>query len=355
VPRAARACQPYGAGDAVLSSQVVVSGTHRIILLAAGGGRSRPVVDALRVGGHDVAEAASLTDASRWLRAHEADLAVIHLNLESAEGRAAIEKVAPLAREAHARGAQLLVLAQGARGTATARPLAEGVPVDHLFGVGEGGPDSVALNVTVCKLVSAQIFGSERYLGPGATWRGWQIMDSDHKDLVVDEIESFARGVGCHPLVAQAVGTAADELISNGLYDAPTDAQGLHRFAHLPREERVVLDPGELVSVRCACDGRRICLSVNDPFGSLRPSRALDNLVRCFGGGQDQIDHKRGGAGVGLYHVFSLMHHLVINVAPGKRTEIIALLEVTRSYREYSTRPRSFDVFVEPLSTQVST
>jgi len=58
------------------------------------------------------------------------------------------------------------------------------------------------------------------------------------------------------------------------------------------------------------------------------------------------VDQKKGGAGLGLYFLLNLVHHFVVNIVPGKATEAIGLLEVTRSYREYSSRARSFNVFV---------
>ena len=50
------------------------------------------------------------------------------------------------------------------------------------------------------------------------------------------------------------------------------------------------------------------------------------------------------GAGIGLATVYAACNHLVFNVAPGRRTEIIALIDEVRPAELGNTVP-SFGIF----------
>jgi hypothetical protein len=43
----------------------------------------------------------------------------------------------------------------------------------------------------------------------------------------------------------------------------------------------------------------------------------------------------------------STVTHLLIDVAPGRRTEVLALLDVSGGYRRLIEGPRTLDIFVE--------
>jgi hypothetical protein len=108
----------------------------------------------------------------------------------------------------------------------------------------------------------------------------------------------------------------------------------------------VVLPPEEAATVKFTYDGRRLGVSVEDPFGSLEPARVLHYLAKCFRAGEDQIDTKEGGAGLGIYSVFDALSRFVINVEPERRTEMIGFIDITDTYREYAERGKSFNLFV---------
>ena len=54
-------------------------------------------------------------------------------------------------------------------------------------------------------------------------------------------------------------------------------------------------------------------------------------LVRCFSSEQKQVKLGEGGAGIGLYMAYNAVSSFVINVASGKRTEVIGLCQMDRS------------------------
>jgi hypothetical protein len=96
--------------------------------------------------------------------------------------------------------------------------------------------------------------------------------------------------------------------------------------------------------------GSRIGLAVRDPFGSLKVGTITRYLGKCFRGGDDQVDTKEGGAGLGLYWVFEALSHFVVNVQVGVSTETMGLLDVKGRYRDFVRRGKSFNVFVSDAS-----
>lgn len=206
--------------------------------------------------------------------------------------------------------------------------------------------DEDDLKITVTKLLQGDIFGLEKYLPWASEPRIFRINSSIQKAEVLDLAEAYAQSVGAHPrLVTQFCGVA-DELITNGIFNAPVDANGKPRHRHTDRTNEVILGPGEELEVKLASDGKRLGISAADPFGSLQPGRVLDYLAKGLRKGADQIDEKLGGAGLGLYFVFVSLSHFVVNISPGKRTEMIGLLDVRGSYRHFASRQKSFNIFM---------
>jgi anti-sigma regulatory factor (Ser/Thr protein kinase) len=88
------------------------------------------------------------------------------------------------------------------------------------------------------------------------------------------------------------------------------------------------------------CDARYLALEVNDQFGSLDRDTILRALAKTA------ISDSGAGAGMGISLSYRSCDHLVFNLSPGKRTEIIALIDVR--YPPSERAPvSSYNVFVE--------
>lgn len=206
--------------------------------------------------------------------------------------------------------------------------------------------DPQELIVTAQKLLKRDIFGIEKYFAWGVDLRTLELSRSSEKDQVLREVEAYARELSVHPRLIGQYCTVTDELITNAVFNAPVDANGRPRFLHLARQTDVDLGPGEEIEIKLCSDGRRLGISVADPFGSLTQERLLEYLAKCFRKGEDQIDDKPGGAGLGFYYIFESLTQFVVNISPGRRTEMIGILDVRGSYRDFAVRNRSFNIFV---------
>lgn len=316
----------------------------RILLLSDSDRALEPALHVLRSLGADVATAQRPEEALAWLRIHRADLAVVDIP-DGAPAPALAELIESIRARDWSGNPRLLGLARS-RGADQLRALFER-SLSNFLGVGEGGEvDPIELAATARKILSGDIFGLDKYMSPGARTLCFDVVSSRQKGDVVAAAEEFAVEAGCQRQVAEGFATAVDEALSNALYNAPVDAAGAPLYAGYPRTVPVDLAPGAGVRIELASDGRRLGMSSLDRFGSLAPAVVLDYLSRCFAQRAYAPVEGSGGAGLGLYELIHLVQHFIVNVAPGRRTEVIGLIEVGPSFRRFAMKPKSFNLFV---------
>jgi hypothetical protein len=207
--------------------------------------------------------------------------------------------------------------------------------------------NALELIVTVQKILRHDVFGLEKYFSWGVDAVCVRLRSSEERGPLVKDVANYAQQLGVNSRLASQFCSVADELITNAFYNAPRDEKGQARYAHLPRTQPIHLEPAEEIEIRYCCDGNRLGISASDPFGSLTEERLLDYLGKCLRKGDDQVDTKAGGAGLGLYYIFEAVSHLVVNIAPKRRTEIIGLIDVHGSYRTFADASKSFNIFVD--------
>ena len=123
--------------------------------------------------------------------------------------------------------------------------------------------------------------------------------------------------------------SVVDELMMNALYDVP-GAAGDRR-----------------AELRWAADDHRIAVSVADDAGALRQGDVIDHVRRARRERGRPLPRgaAANGAGIGLYLVASNVASLVINVAAGRRTEVVGLFDRASSARPAASCVRSLHVF----------
>lgn len=217
----------------------------------------------------------------------------------------------------------------------------------HLLAKNGDEVDGDELVVTIHKILARDIFGLEKYFPWGSKVVRASIRRSDDKHHIVTHAQDFARNLHVNERLAVAFANVTDEFVSNALYNAPVDAAGQHLYAHLDRSVSVQLEPGCSVEVALCSDGRKIGVSVTDPFGSLTSETVMAYLAKCLRREADQVDTKAGGAGLGLYQAFGSVSHMVVNISPGRRCEIIGLIDVRGTFKDFVMQAKSFNIFVE--------
>jgi len=196
------------------------------------------------------------------------------------------------------------------------------------------------LTITAQKLIKNDLFGAEKYLLWGTELRETVLVRGSQRPEVVAHLAEQVRARGQSARVASMAMLVTDELISNAVHNAPVDASGHHDRADLPRDRELALEGRHQVRLRWGCDARYLAIEVTDYFGSLDRATILAALAK------NDIRESGGGAGMGVALTYRSCDHLVFNLAMGKRTEIIALIDVRYPPTE-RVPASSYNVFVE--------
>lgn len=197
-------------------------------------------------------------------------------------------------------------------------------PVSHLL----EDPNDRTLGITAAKLASGDVFGLEKYLAPGARVAERIVEDDVAKRRAMDEVVAWAEAVGARRPVLHRIASVVDELLMNALNGR--EGQSVRR-----------------ATLRWAADDGTLALSIADDNGTLRQRDVIDHVRRAKDerGRPEPAGPNNSGAGLGLYLVLANVASLVVNLAPGRRTEVVALFDLSQRARPQLTRARSLHVF----------
>jgi hypothetical protein len=312
------------------------------ILYSADRAESRRVAACLRAAGNEVLRLDSPTAVIDLIRAAAVDIVFIDYDtvpnaiqvLDAAAGQV---PVVALSRATDASALLDLVCDRGVDNFLARRGGKDGDrhPVD-----------SAEIVVTAEKILRRDLFGLRKYVSAfGIELSSIEVRAAEDRETVVACVQEYVRNLGAGRELAATLGAVADELTTNAVYNAPVDAHGRPRYASRSRRDKIALRPEEYVSVEFGSDGRTFGLSVTDRFGQLTRERLRSVLRRCLTA-RDPIEKKAGGAGLGLYTVLSSVNQLIVNVAPGTRTEVIALVGVDGRMREVRSSGHSLHLFI---------
>ncbi|HEU0029700.1 MAG TPA: ATP-binding protein [Kofleriaceae bacterium] len=194
-------------------------------------------------------------------------------------------------------------------------------PVSHLV----GDPSDRDLSITSEKLASGDLFGLEKYVAAGSPVGARTVRFTDdlsHKRRAVDEVCAWAESVGARRPTLHRITSVVDELLMNALRD-----------------------PSHEATLRWAADATTLAISVTDHVGGLRQRDVIDHVRRARHERGRPNPPSDGGAGLGLYLVLANVAALVVNVDPGRVTEIVCLFDLARGVRPSVRGVRALHVF----------
>jgi hypothetical protein len=207
------------------------------------------------------------------------------------------------------------------------------------------------LFISAKKILTGDIFGLSKYFGWGVDVVDLSLTSSARRQSAIEFAVSFASRVHVHSRVLGHIVTALDELVTNAFFNAPVDENGCHAGAARPRSDVITLPASKAISVGLCTDGACLGLSVADPFGSLEPHQLRRRLFGEMPGRRLQVVRSTpGGAGIGLFQTISGVSRIVFNLREGTQTEVIALFDLTRSYRDYARPAKSMSLFTASRS-----
>lgn len=159
------------------------------------------------------------------------------------------------------------------------------------------------------------------WLGPTVNGRRVRLARASKRVERLERLSAFleSRGVGARTI--QQLRDAAEELLTNAFYDAPA-AAGVTQPISRTRDVRLPDDSACDMVYGCRDD--LAVVRVRDPFGSLTRTRLVEVLTRCARTDmQVEVDETMGGAGLGLWRIFSAATFVAIAVVRNRHTEVL--------------------------------
>ena len=200
---------------------------------------------------------------------------------------------------------------------------------DHMLA---SGPSDDTLFATVSKLLLEEYFGLKKYLLWGAETQSWSLTSSEEKATALDGVKAIASEVRCHPRITDLLVSAVDEMIINAIY-RPEPVDEVTGRSRRP------------VTVECGSDGRFLGVAVVDEHGLFCHDDLFRGIGKALEHEQKGISEEATHANLGFRIMLTTLSHLVINVDPGRRTEIIGLVDLRKTLKEYRTSVPSLGMF----------
>ncbi|HVK61075.1 MAG TPA: cyclic nucleotide-binding domain-containing protein [Bdellovibrionales bacterium] len=199
---------------------------------------------------------------------------------------------------------------------------------------------------TITKLLSKDLFGIEKYLNWGVAIQKHVVKSSCERPKLIEAMQNHMADLGVRSAITDRIGTVAEELLMNAIYDAPHSADGKALYAHMNRTDDVQLKEGETAEFRFAVDGMMAAISVADPFGGFRASTLMNYLKKNYAGDSQVQEAGKGGAGRGLHQIVENSDLVIFNVKSGVKTEVIALFNLDPKSKHQESNP-TFHFFSE--------
>lgn len=178
------------------------------------------------------------------------------------------------------------------------------------------------------------------WLGPTVTGRRVRLTHASRRVERLERMSDFLDSKGVGSRTIQLLRDAAEELLTNAFYDAPVAAGALKQ--PISRTQDVSLPEDAACDMVYGCRDDLAVVRVRDPFGSLTRSRLVEVLTRCARTDMAvEVDETMGGAGLGLWRIFSVASFVGISVVNHRSTEFL----VGIGKKAPGARPYAFHLF----------
>jgi CheY-like chemotaxis protein len=181
------------------------------------------------------------------------------------------------------------------------------------------------LDAVVSSLVHKDIFGLDKYMEKDFNLiKEYAIRSSEEaKDVREDVLKALQD----HVPDTGELRLVLDEIVTNALYHSPRDEQGREKYKEF---SNISLAPDETIYIRCAIDGEKYAVSILDNQGSLTKETVLYKIDRHIKG-EGILDDD--GRGIFMSRIFA--DRLVVNIDPGKKTEVIIINYRNKIYQGF--------------------
>lgn len=180
------------------------------------------------------------------------------------------------------------------------------------------------------------------WLTPSITGRRVRLAQASKRAERIERMAEYYDSHGVSGRTIQLLRDAAEELLTNAFYDAPVAAGIVSQ--PIPRTHDVILSEETACDMVYGCRDGLAVVRVKDPFGSLTRQRLVNVLARCARTDmQVEVDKTMGGAGLGLWRLFTVATFVAVSVVPNHHTEF--LVGIAKRGAPGGTRPYAFHLF----------
>lgn len=158
----------------------------------------------------------------------------------------------------------------------------------------------------------------------------------------IEKMSEYFDSNGIGARTVQLLRDAAEELLTNAFYDAPVAAGAVEK--PISRTLDVSLPAANPCDMSYGCSDDFAIVRVRDPFGALSRTRMVEVLTRCARTDMRvDVDESMGGAGLGLWRIFTVASFVAISVVRSHHTDI--LVGIGKQRTTGGQRPYAFHLF----------
>lgn len=180
------------------------------------------------------------------------------------------------------------------------------------------------------------------WLGEHTIGRHVRLAHASRRSERLERMSAFFEEQGVQSRTRALLRDVGEELLTNAFYDAPVAAGMVP--GPISRTQDVCLPEDGACNMVYACTADFVAVHVRDPFGALVRDRLIQVLARCAQQNmQVAVDETMGGAGLGLWRVFSVAAFVAVSVISNHRTEFLVGLR----RRNTTPRPFAFHLFFQ--------
>lgn len=162
------------------------------------------------------------------------------------------------------------------------------------------------------------------------------------KDRILRKVGLLATSLTNQEGLISEISSAADELITNAIYNAPYIAVNEFKSGINRDSKHISIDVLKKPRFFLAASDEQIFIGVTDQYGSLNSEKHLERIQNCYVKGvAKMINFSDGGAGIGSFKVFHAASGYYVGVAPGKQTTISCSFAKKLSGLERQNLPKS--------------
>jgi hypothetical protein len=185
-------------------------------------------------------------------------------------------------------------------------------------------------------------FGLDRYVPSGVDPKRIVIKNSGERRKVLEAIERIFTTLTAPANLLTLAIQATDELIMNGVFDAPCRGGVDYYRRKTDRSQDFTLEPKEHVELELAFCKSYFAICVRDQFGSLKRDTVLQFIRKDYEQTEYKVREGDPGAGLGIYGILQSGLSLIFASRANQKTEVILLVPVVKSMKAFRSGFRFF-------------